>query len=68
MTITITSEGPQVPFTISNGPIFMSCGMCPFDDYDEEQAALEAANTDLSAFREVEWVPGVGLCYKDEKK
>lgn len=68
MSYTLTTGGPMPVITFSNAPIFVSCGMCPFDDYDEEQAALEATNTDLSAFREVEWVPGVGLCYKDEKK
>lgn len=40
--------------------------MCPFFDYDEELAALEAANTDESAFRPVEWIAGVGFVWKDK--
>lgn len=66
MVITITSEGPQAPFILSTGPEVIYCSMCPYADWDEEQAALEAANTDMSAFRLVEWVPGIGFRYKDE--
>jgi hypothetical protein len=67
MTITITSEGPQAPFTLSNGSERIYCAMCPFADWDEELAAKEDENTDFSAFREVVWVDGVGFVYKDEK-
>lgn len=61
MTITITSDGPQTPFTISSGPERVYCPMCIFADDDEC-----GGEVDESAFREIEWVEGVGFVYKEK--